>query len=229
MKTYQTHGGGVNSTALKLVLDEEDIPVESVFVDLGCELPETYKNINQFDDLTILKPNVKGFSNIYDFYWAEKLVPFIMYRSCTDKFKIQTLLKHFEKPCTVYVGIDAGEKHRVRDSTKKGITYEYPLVERGINRRNCVEIIKDHGYVVPPKSGCYICPFQSRESWWALARDHPDLFWKAVALEDNSPNVKLRKGGLRELWPPPATFEMVDIGCRYCVFGISPIATKEDT
>jgi len=223
-------GGGVNSTALKIILDKEGREYEATFVDLGCELPETYENIKRMENITVLKPNVKGYDNIYDFYWAERLVPFIKYRSCTDKFKIQTLKKHHEKPCTVFIGFDVREKHRVQESNIKGITYEYPLIEYGLNRRDCKKIIHDHNIPIPPKSGCYICPFQSRESWWALARDHPDLFWKAVALEENSTGPRLRKhkGWLRDYYPPPKTFEMVEMGCNYCVFGISPIMTKED-
>lgn len=36
---------------------------------------------------------------------------------------------------------------------------------------------------VPPKSSCFFCPFHKETAWEDLARDHPDLFDKSVALE----------------------------------------------
>ena len=228
MKVYQSNGGGVNSTALLIVLKKKDVDFESVFVDLGAEDPRTYENIDSLKKeghkITILKPSVKGgdkvFDNIYDYYFHQKLVPFIKYRSCTDKFKVQTLNRYYERPCKIFIGIDYGEKHRRKEAKIKTHEFNYPLVDWGINRRKCVEIIKKEGLKVPPKSGCFICPFQSKESWWAMARDNPDLFWRAVELEENSPKVKFRSRPLRSLYPPPNTFEAVDIGCRHCVFGI---------
>lgn len=235
MNYYQSFGGGVNSTALIIRLKKKGLDFESVFVDLGAEDPRTYENIevlkNEGYEITVLKPSVKSgdkiFDNIYDYYFHQKIVPFIMYRSCTDRFKIQTLNKHYGTPCKVFIGIDYGEKHRRRESKKKGIEFSYPLIDWKVNRRKCIEEIRGEGLKVPPKSGCYICPFQSKESWWALARDNPDLFWRAVALDENSPKVgllkHLKKGKrqfLRDLYPPPATFEAVDLGCRRCVFGI---------
>jgi len=41
MRKYLSHGVGVNSTALMLLLEDEGVEFESVFVDHGGDYPET--------------------------------------------------------------------------------------------------------------------------------------------------------------------------------------------
>jgi hypothetical protein len=54
-----------------------------------------------------------------------------------------------------------------------------------IDREGCKRIIKEAGLPIPVKSGCYFCPFQSKESLLRLLKKHPDLYAKAEALEKN--------------------------------------------
>jgi hypothetical protein len=53
-------------------------------------------------------------------------------------------------------------------------------------RTDCRAIIATEGLPVPPKSGCYLCPFQSQGTWKRLAIAHPDLADNALALEANA-------------------------------------------
>ena len=231
MKFYQPYGGGVNSLALKLLLIEQGRDCEAVFVKHGGDLPATHDHVdfmikNDFN-LNILKPVVEGYDNIYDYYFDQKFVPLVFLgRSCTDKWKRRPQRRYFKakgEPYRLLFGFDADEKSRAKiDSSLKKVSFEYPLIDAGLKRRDCVRLIRESGFEVPVKSDCFFCPFHSKERWWGLARDNPDLFWKAVALEENSTGPKLvQKRTLRDLWPPPATFEMVDTGCGKCVFGIA--------
>lgn len=231
MKYYQPYGGGVNSLALKILLIEQGRDVESVMVKHGGDDPRTYKNVSMLIDkgfnITELKPVVEGYDNIYDFYFKQKFVPLVFIgRSCTSKWKTAPQRRYYKakgEPYTLFIGFDAGEKHRANIKPRlKKVSYEYPLVDAGLRRRDCVKLIRDHDLPVPIKSDCFFCPFHSKERWWALARDAPELFWKAVALEENSDGPRLRKDGgwLRDLYPPPQTFQMVDTGRQRCVFGI---------
>ncbi|MBF0321218.1 MAG: hypothetical protein HQL01_15600 [Nitrospirae bacterium] len=61
----------------------------------------------------------------------------------------------------------------------------FPLYESGIDRDGCIDIIKSEGLDVPPKSGCYICPFTKKSEFYQMKRLQPDLFLKAMYLEDN--------------------------------------------
>ncbi len=59
-------------------------------------------------------------------------------------------------------------------------------MDRGITRRDCIEIIEAEGLDVPQKSGCYICPFQRDSQWRELWRRHPELYERAAHLEELS-------------------------------------------
>ena len=239
MKFFQPYGAGVNSKALKIIIMNlnnfsvpdylHDMNIESVFVNPGSEMPGTVEDVQAMNEkgwgITVLKPDVEGFDNIYNYYWHKKLVPMFKYRSCTDKFKQIPQRRYYKahEPYTLLIGFDYSEKRRVIEESKlKKVFYKYPLVDMKIDRKKCVSIIEEYNEAVPPKSGCYFCIYQSRESWYALMRDYPNLFWKAVALEENCEGMNLvSSGALREMFPPPSTFEQVDMDCRMCMFGIS--------
>jgi hypothetical protein len=104
---------------------------------------------------------------------------------CTHKFKIKPLMQYFKPPAYSMLGIDAGEAHRAKIVSEKGIENRYPLVEAGISRDGCKEIIRAHGLPVPQKSGCFICPYQRQGQWKRLRAKHPDLFCRAEQLEKN--------------------------------------------
>ena len=79
---------------------------------------------------------------------------------------------------------------------------EYPLIEAKMRREDCVKLIEDEGLPVPPKSGCYFCPFNSDRRWAELLEIHPRLYSKSIALEEHSkhfPAQKLNHITLREL------------------------------
>ena len=195
MNHYLSYGGGVNSTALMLLLIDQGIEFESVFIDHETDYPETYEYVAYLKEkgykITELKPSVswKGhWSSVYDYFFHHKSIPLIVYRICTDKFKVQTFNKHIEKPCIVYIGYDYDEVKRAnkqKGHARKGIEYQYPLIEKLVTRKGCEQIILDHGLKVPPKSGCYICPFQKKSEWRRLEVEHPELFQKALELETN--------------------------------------------
>jgi PP-loop superfamily ATP-utilizing enzyme len=186
MKSYLSFGGGVNSVALYLLLVEQGVEFEAVFVHHGSDHPSTYAYVDEFakhHPLTILKPFVEGHSSLYFYCYAKRIIPSMMFRWCTDKFKAQVMNKYYKKPCFNMMGIDAGESHRARLGNVKGIENRFPLIEAGLDRQGCVELIKRHGLSVPPKSGCFICPFQSVYDWKQLRANDPDLFCKAEQLE----------------------------------------------
>lgn len=192
MRNYLSFGGGVNSVALHLLLLDQGVDFESVFVNHGTDWPETYDYVAGFQwwlkanghrPITVLRPIAQGFQTVFDYCWAKQTFPSFMSRWCTDKFKIRTLKKHMVPPAFSMLGIDAGETKRAKIIIENGVENRYPLIENDIDRRGCIEIIKANGLPIPPKSGCYICPFQRRKQWVELRQKHPCLFRKAAELE----------------------------------------------
>ncbi len=186
----------MNSWALYLwCMDQGMVPgvdFEAVFVHHGADWPETYRYMAMMDSrgypVTVIFPEAQGHWNLYEYSKHYKVLPCRQRRWCTEKFKLQASLKYYQRPCVAMTGFDAGEEGRMERQQMfedDGITYDYPLITEGIDRQGCIEIIKSHGLPVPPKSGCYICPFQSRADWIKLRGQKPELFCKARALENH--------------------------------------------
>ncbi len=201
MKKYLSFGGGVNSVAMMLMLLDQKDDFEAIFVDHGTDWPETYEYLEMFQGwlvkhghklITVLKPAVEGYGNLYEYFYRYKMVPMFMYRICTDKFKVRVVHKYVEKPCFMMIGFDTDEQKRAKISIADGIENRFPLLENEISREGCKQIIADHGLPIPMKSGCYICPYQKKTQWVELRKKHPGLFCKATSMEKRNMDERIR-------------------------------------
>ncbi len=195
-------GGGVNTAALLALAYQGKLQFDVViFADTGCELPETYEWIERYAkpvckelgiEFVVVRGNErvhgKEVSNLYDYCREYRFFPNVRWRFCTEKFKIKPIKAWILENCgdpELVLGIDASEKHRARECTD--IPCRYPLVEMGIDRKGCKRIIRQVGWEVPPKSGCFICPFSTVSRFKWLYERHPELFMKAELLEKSHP------------------------------------------
>lgn len=113
-------------------------------------------------------------------------------RSCTADFKIKVVGRWLREhgatalsPATVGIGISLDEIHRAnRRRSEAHEQIEYPLLDLHLRRSDCERIIEDAGLPVPPKSACFFCPFRTVDAWRRQRRDEPELFMKAVQLEE---------------------------------------------
>lgn len=201
MKNYLSFGGGVNSVAMMLLLLDEGVEFEAVYVWMP-DWPETHEYLMMLESkgypvkVIMASQTCKGTKtgNLYEYCWLNRMFPSRQIRWCTAKFKVGTLHKYFEKPCFVMIGIGAEESHRAKLSSFDGMEHRFPLIEREIDRDSCIEIIKAHGLPIPIKSGCYICPFQKPMQFKHLRRQHPELFCKLVDLEKRNNENRIAKG-----------------------------------
>jgi hypothetical protein len=128
-------------------------------------------------------------------------------RICTADYKIGTVHRWLKEhgtnknnPATVLLGISTDEIERAGRGTSKSYEIrEYPLLQLGLNRVDCMKVISDAGLPVPPKSSCFFCPFHSELTWSELRRDHPDLFDKAQHMEDVVQQRK-KTQGMRQVY-----------------------------
>lgn len=132
-------------------------------------------------------------------------------RTCTKLFKIFVVDRWLTErgatpaaPATVGLGISIDEYQRMRsdDPRYPFRQWEYPLIDLRLTRHDCQAIIRDAGLPVPPKSSCWFCPFHRTRDWHNLQRDYPDLFAKAVALEQrvNEKRATLGRDPLYMTW-----------------------------
>lgn len=188
-------GCGVNSVALVVEAIRQGWRGHIVMADTGCEQPETLCYIPHFQEylrpygLEIILLDARAErtwdkrasgKTLIEYCEVRFLIPLIARRWCTQNWKVKPLERwqdaHSISEDRVALGIAADEWRRVPDSLR-------PLVDEGITREDCIQIIQAAGLNVPQKSGCYICPFQSRHQWRVLWERHPNLYARAEALE----------------------------------------------
>ena len=172
-------GGGVDSSAiLAYHLLEADLGIEHVvFADTGAESKATYANIDFFKGLCAdaglpFSIVAKDGENIVEWVTRLGIVPVMPGGShvCSKKYKGDVIQKWINQTfpneqITYLIGIEANEGHRTARFTKPaGDTneYEYPLVDMGMDRDACLELLAKHDITVV-KSSCVFCPFMSVE------------------------------------------------------------------
>lgn len=134
------------------------------------------------------------------------------YKKCSLKHKIGTQEKFCNNypPCqevwargdkvVKFIGYDAGEDYRrvnaiSHDMIDTKYKKEYPLIDWGWTREDCVAAIEQEGLPLPGKSSCFFCPSMKRHEIRTLYHNHRDLFDRAIAIEDNArPNLISVKG-----------------------------------
>ena len=185
-------GGGVNSTAIiaLALLGEIEMPDYIVFSDTGAEWPHTYQYLDYLERegirITYLTGGDKG-ETLIEYCQRMSFLPSRLNRWCSDHWKITPVWRFcraVSDDFKMIIGIDAGEAHRAEKKSKK--YKSFPLIEFGMNRNDCEKIILKAGLGIPRKSGCFICPNQSKGQWIELKKKHPELWNVALSLEQSS-------------------------------------------
>lgn len=93
-----------------------------------------------------------------------------------------------EEKVVKFIGYDAGEEHRrtnahAYDIQDKKYKYEYPLIDWGWGREECLAAIEKEGLPLPGKSSCFFCPSMKLHEIRTLYHQHRDLYDRAIAIE----------------------------------------------
>lgn len=188
-----SYGGGVNSTALAILLIRQGVRDGlALFADTGAEWPETYEFVfGHFRPyleehgwrLVIIGAEFRSrryFPPLVEVAERDKMIPLARVRWCTTEYKIRPLKRWCRANGVDFnrmpIGIAADEAHRQPDKNR-------PLVDWRITRDDCARVIAQEGLPIPRKSGCWLCPFQRRTQWVELSQKHPELFERAMQLE----------------------------------------------
>lgn len=211
-------GGGVNSTALLIGMHRRGLrPYMILFADTGGEKPATYafrdgpmaQWIQRVGFPTIetvrYVPPRSPYRTLEEECLTLQKLPALAYgfRQCSQKWKIRpqdhAIKLYPASAITKVIGIDAGEAHRARPPAD-GYSYEYPLIDWNWGREECVDMIRGAGLCVPPKSACFFCPATCKHEVIALSYTHPDLFNRAVAMEQAAADGNHTIEGLGRHW-----------------------------
>ena len=114
-------------------------------------------------------------------------------RQCSSEYKLTPIMhairQHLGKPGRAYIaprtvevllGISKDEAQRMKTPRQRYMTNLYPLIERGMTRRDCLRWLERHAYPEPPKSACIGCPYHSNAYWRALKANSPEEWGDAV-------------------------------------------------
>lgn len=206
-------GGGVQSVAALVLAAQGRIDYRTfIFANVGddSEYPETMRYVREVaipyaeaHGLELIEVKKTRRDGSTETLW-EKLhrtersidIPVRMWngapgnRGCTADFKIKPVAKEMRRlgatksaPGMVGIGISLDEWTRMKGSQLPHIVNDYPLVDLGITRQDCMALIRAAGLAVPPKSSCFFCPFHAIPVWQDLYTKEPELFKRAVGLE----------------------------------------------
>ncbi|MBB2687781.1 UNVERIFIED_ORG: hypothetical protein GGD47_005424 [Rhizobium etli] len=90
-----------------------------------------------------------------------------------------------------WIGISLDEVIRMKPSRDAWQVNRWPIIERRMNRHDCLAWLRRHGYPVPPKSACIGCPFHDDARWRAM-RDHDPDAWSDAIEVDHAIRTGLR-------------------------------------
>ena len=189
-------GGGVDSSAvLAYHLNVHSLGIDQVvFADTGAESRATYDNVQRFKALcdqaglpfAIVRKEGETITE-----WVTRLgiVPVMPGGShvCSKKFKGDVIQKFIDaqypgEAITYLIGIEADEGHRTARFPRPAgdfNEYEYPLVDLGMDRQACLDLLDRYGFQVS-KSSCVFCPFMSHQELRDIRQD-PDA-WATIKL-----------------------------------------------
>ena len=88
-------------------------------------------------------------------------------------------------PVTQWIGFSRDEISRCKPSQRKWIKNEYPLIMGygvSFSRDECVELVLNAGLPEPPKSRCWMCPYQTAAEWRDV-KSRPEEWAKAIDLD----------------------------------------------
>ena len=206
MNKYISFSGGVESTTMCILYGKG---AKAIWCDTGAEHDVMYERIDKVEkylielhkgdfELIRLKPKAKHKGKWYEgllkLAIAYKFLPSPIARYCTGKFKIEPIDEYLSKlqNATLMIGFNVDEENAREGNFEKikTITYEYPLVDDGYDRKDCEEILNLHGMhpkfpIYMSRGGCKMCIFKSKKEYKAMYFLNPKEYWQVVDFEES--------------------------------------------
>jgi 3'-phosphoadenosine 5'-phosphosulfate sulfotransferase (PAPS reductase)/FAD synthetase len=203
MKKFISFSGGVESTTMCVLYGKG---ATAIWCDTGAEHKEMYKRMDLVEDrlkelheedfeIIRIKPNVKlkgaQVNNLLEAVKVQKYMPSPFSRWCTRQFKIEPIDNFLSNQgeCELMIGFNADETIREGNyGLKTNVKYSYPLMDNGLNRDDCEDILRLHGLhpnfpVYMLRGGCSMCFYKSEKEYKALYFLNREEFDEMVQFE----------------------------------------------
>jgi 3'-phosphoadenosine 5'-phosphosulfate sulfotransferase (PAPS reductase)/FAD synthetase len=207
LHTVWSCGGGVDSTAIACLIVAGRLPRPdlAVMVDVGYERASTWRHVREVIQPRLAKVGVElvvlRAANYTDLALVDRrgFVVLPAHRRLQDG-KVSKLHTHCNEAWKVavtrrwlraqgvqraeqWLGIAADEAGRARTSRLQWMTLRHPLIELGLTRADCVYLLGQCGWPMPPRTSCWLCPNQTNAEWLRMAHEEPQEFAKACEAE----------------------------------------------
>lgn len=88
------------------------------------------------------------------------------------------------KRADIWIGFSVDEATtRAQVKPEEKFRDVYPLIEHGISRAECLDIVTDRGWPTAPRSACWMCPYRSKKEWLEQKHNEAADFKAAIKLE----------------------------------------------
>jgi len=151
-------------------------------------------------------------------------------RECTSHYKIEAMARAIRRELgvpgrqlirhrvEVWLGITTDEAQRMNNNSPyPWITNVFPLIDRGMSRKDCEDWLTNHGYGIPPKSACLGCPYRPNHEWRKMRDEEPAEFAQVVQIDNAI------RSGLHKFTAPM----FIHQSCTPLAEGIAKGETKE--
>ena len=206
MKKFISFSGGVESTTMCLLYGKG---ATAIWCDTGAEHGEMYKRIDDVfsklkdihdGDFELVKVKNEKYNGLEEYAKKAKFMPSGMARYCTRLFKIEPIDNYLSKQgdCELMIGFNADEEGRTGNlGLKENVKYTYPLIDAGLNRGECEELLKLHGLhpqfpVYMLRGGCRMCFFKSEKEYKAMYFLNRSEYNEMIEFEEGMQDRRLK-------------------------------------
>lgn len=230
-----SNGWGIQSVCILALQISGDLPRSdiSIFADTGYERAETYSYIEKWTPyfrsggLNLVTVERTGRS-IY--HPKSVMIPAftltvnnnqlkkgMLRRQCTKEWKIRPIRRYYRmmmrsqgyKKIIQAISISSDEALRVSSSDVKYISHQYPLIDLGLSRSDCMRILEDRMIELPLRSSCIFCPYHDPGEWRSIRNNREDNN-RAIAIDEYLRDK--REPG--KLYIHPSAIPFVDVDLR---------------
>lgn len=187
--------GSASAVAAKLAIEKYGSAVEVLYCDtLAYEHPDNARFMRDVSkwlgkEITILRS--EKFTDIFDVFRKRRFIVGPRGAPCTTELKKRVRFK-YQRPDDRHVfGLTAEECDRADRMREQGVEdFEFPLIDAGITKRRCHEIIGAAGIEQPAmyrlgynNNNCVGCVKGGMGYWNKIRRDFPESFERMAKVE----------------------------------------------
>jgi len=209
MSEILSYGGGLQTVAICILIAKGQMPKPDAVIvaDTGREMPSTWNYAEQYTRPLLkeigLDLHIAGHHlATVDLYAHNGDVLLPAYTStgrlrtfCSSEWKgfvvqrYATQILKLPHPIWHWIGFSLDEQHRMKARDKR----RFPLIELSLTRADCERIVEQHGWPLPSKSRCWMCPHQSNREWREVRDHYPEQWAEAIRIDTD-----IRKADDRE-------------------------------